>query len=246
MGKIFCTIRIIIMLGITTLVLTASASEEEGLVIVEKPDTEQTYEIKKSDIFIGSPVIKKKATFWGFSYMKKEFTNTTSTTVNVPSTFYGLTYGYIYNWNHFSLSADVGFYYGSKDEELANEASNSGLRSSLANQTVFDIGFNLFWNSFDDYYVRPYFGAGGYYNRYTYIENDSSTDTTFFGISSYFVRAGFAIPINRFDNYSANMIWRDFGVYRATLLLEAKQYTPKDTTTNTSKAELTTTFMFEY
>lgn len=243
MGKIFLALRGILLVCVTTIVCFANTDEE--YVIIEKPSEEIKYEMVNTDGHAGSPVVKSRGTYWGFGKLNKEFTNVAANTENVASSFVGLSYGYTYNWNHFSLVADSGIYYGKKSVKLANEDSNTGLQESLSNQILLELGGNLVFNSLEAYYFRPYFGGGAYYNRYKYIVSDGSTETKNYGISSSFVRAGLLLDISKLDTDAKRSLWKDFGVYRASLQVEMKKYTPSDST-GTSKAELNTSLIFEY
>jgi hypothetical protein len=238
---------IVFSLCITTFGL--QAEEEMGLVIVEKPDSIIEYQIDEENIHRGSPVLKKFGKFWAFSYMKKEFTNVTSGSDNIPSTFIGVMHGYEYNWSHLSIMADLGLYHGSKDSPLSGEegsgAAAEALVDSLKDQVVVDIGFNLVLNSFNSWYIRPYVGAGAYVNMYKYLQEGDSTKTETYNIKSSFVRAGFFIDLRDADPSAIANLWRDFGVSRSSLILEAKQYSVVDAA-NTSKPEVYAGFMFEY
>lgn len=225
------------------------ANTEEAFVIVEKPDSIIEYQIEEADTHRGSPTLKSFGKFWAFSYMKKEFTNVTSSSDNIPSTFFGVMHGYEYNWSHISIMADVGVYYGSKDSPLSGEegtgAAAEALEESLKNQIVLDFGINLVLNSFDHWYLRPYVGAGAYINMYKYLQETDSTKTETYNIQSSFIRAGMFIDLKDADPSATSNLWRDFGVSRSSLILEAKQYATIDQE-NTSKPEVYAGFLFEY
>ncbi|MAF89929.1 MAG: hypothetical protein CL674_01555 [Bdellovibrionaceae bacterium] len=227
------------------IIQVAWSQEDENFVIIEKPEIVE-YEKLDGDLpRQGSPAISLWSSQVGFAYLKKQFTFVEAGEEAIDSSFYGAFYALAYNWRIFSIAADVGIYTGSKDGSISGEESNTGLQKSLKNQYLGEVGLNLYLNSFSNWYFRPYVGGGAYINEYKYIENDSSTTTKSFNINSSFYRAGLAFNIGAIDEEAAMDSWKETGIFRTQLLLEAKKYTSLEPSVD-SQFEVYSALVFEY
>ena len=234
-----------LIFGSLILLFFNTAYSEEELVIIEKPDISLEGPLEIPVASRGEPRLGRWSSQWGLAFMRKQFTFVAENTQPVDSSFYGGFYARSLNFTWVSISGDIGLYSGSKQEKLAGEDSNVGLQQSLSNQSLVDLGVNIYLNSFASWGVRPYAGGGIYMQSYRYVIDEASTQTKQFTLNSSFIRAGLALDIGKIDRNTALDMWYDYGIYRSSLILEGKQYASLEPSIE-PRFELYSALVFEY